>query len=325
MRVTLRRLALAIGLFLPFAMPLAAQEAWQPTRPVRIVVPFPPGGISDSLARLFADRTAPRLGQPLVIENRSGANGAVAGDFITRTQGDGYSYIMLSPSHLMVLPVLMRLSYDPMADLIPTVNLAANPFFLGVPGNSPFRSLGDFITAARARPGALDYASGGAGSGTHLVMIMLALRANLDIQHVPYRGGAPAVQDLLAGRVAAYFGNPSDMAPFLGGGEVRVIASSGGGRSALAPDVLTVAEQGFPNFRFETWNGLLAPKGTPAAAIARVAAAVRETCSDPEVRAGLRRLGTDPVCNTPAEFAAQMQAEAPVWREVVQRSGVRLD
>ncbi|MBX9699706.1 MAG: tripartite tricarboxylate transporter substrate binding protein, partial [Acetobacteraceae bacterium] len=255
----------------------------------------------------------------------SGANGAVAGEFIARTQGDGYSYIMLSPSHLMVLPVLMRLSYDPMADLVPAVNLAANPFFLGVPGNSPFRTLGDFIAAAKARPGALDYASGGAGSGTHLVMIFLSLRAGLDMQHIPYRGGAPAVQDLLAGRTAGYFGNPSDMAPFLQSGEVRVIASSGAARSALAPDVPTVAEQGFPGFRFETWNGLLAPRGTPPAAIARLAAAVREACAEEPVRAGLRRLGSDPVCNTTAEFAAQMQAEAPVWRDVVQRSGVRLD
>lgn len=319
----MRRLALALALLLP-ALPAAAQD-WQPNRPIRIVVPFPPGGISDSLARLFADRTGARLGQPLVVENRSGANGAVAGEFIARTQGDGYSYIMLSPSHLMVLPVLMRLSYDPMADLVPAVNLAANPFFLGVPGNSPFRTLGDFIAAAKARPGALDYASGGAGSGTHLVMIFLSLRAGLDMQHIPYRGGAPAVQDLLAGRTAGYFGNPSDMAPFLQSGEVRVIASSGAARSALAPDVPTVAEQGFPGFRFETWNGLLAPRGTPPAAIARLAAAVREACAEEPVRAGLRRLGSDPVCNTTAEFAAQMQAEAPVWRDVVQRSGVRLD
>ena len=319
----MRKLLALLLLLLP-ALPAAAQD-WQPTRPIRIVVPFPPGGISDSLAPLFADRTGARLGQPLVVENRSGANGAVAGEFISRAQGDGYSYIMLSPSHLMVLPVLMRLSYDPMADLVPAVNLAANPFFLGVPGNSPFRNLADFIAAAKARPGALDYASGGAGSGTHLVMIFLSLRAGLDMQHIPYRGGAPAVQDLLAGRIAGYFGNPSDMAPFLQSGEVRVIASSGGARSALAPDVLTVAEQGFPGFRFETWNGLLAPRGTPPAAIARLAAAVREACAEEPVRAGLRRLGSDPVCNTTAEFAAQMQAEAPVWRDVVQRSGVRLD
>jgi tripartite-type tricarboxylate transporter receptor subunit TctC len=323
MRATLILLALLLGL--PAARHAAAQEAWAPTRPVRIVVPFPPGGISDSLARLFADRTAPRLGQPLVIENRSGANGAVAGDFISRAAPDGYSTIMLSPSHVMVLPVLMRLSYEPMTDLVPVVNLAANPFFLGVPATSPYRSLGDLVAAARARPGALDYASGGAGSGTHLVMIMLGLRAGLEMQHIPYRGGALAVQDLIAGRTAAYFGNPSDMAPFLGSGEVRIIATSGGRRSAMAAEVPTVAEQGFPGFTFETWNGLLAPKGTPAAAIARIAAAVREACQDPEVQLGLRRLGTEAVCNTTAEFAAQMQAEAPVWREVVQRSGVRLD
>ncbi|WP_431281526.1 Bug family tripartite tricarboxylate transporter substrate binding protein [Humitalea sp. 24SJ18S-53] len=322
--MTLRKLALLCGLLLaPFTA--SAQDTWQPNRPVRIVVPFPPGGISDSLARLFADRTGPRLGQPIVIENRSGANGAVAGDFITRAPPDGYSYIMLSPSHLMVLPVLMRLSYNPMTDLVPTVNLAANPFFLGVPAASPFRTLGDFVAAARARPGALDYASGGAGSGTHLVMIMLAMRANLDIQHIPYRGGAPAIQDLLVGRTAAYFGNPSDMAPFLASGEVRVIATSGAARSTMAPEVPTVAEQGFPGFRFETWNGLLTPRGTPPAAIARVAAAFREACQEPEVQQGLRRLGTEAVCNSPAEFAAQMQAEAPVWRDVVQQSGFRLD
>lgn len=323
-RATFGALVVLLGLLLAATPAVRAQDTWQPTRPVRIVVPFPPGGISDGLARLFAERTASRLGQPIVVENRSGANGAVAGEFITRAAPDGYSYIMLSPSHLMVLPVLMRLPYEPMTDLVPAVNLAANPFFLGVPRASAFRNLGDLIAAARARPGGLDYASGGAGSGTHLVVIFLSLRAGIDMQHIPYRGGALAVQDLIAGRTAAYFGNPSDMAPFLGSGEVRIIATSGAVRSAMAPDVPTVAEQGFPGFRFETWNGLLAPKGTPAAAIARMAAAVREACGDEQVRAGLRRLGTEPVCNTTAEFAAQMQAEAPVWRDVVQRSGVRL-
>jgi tripartite-type tricarboxylate transporter receptor subunit TctC len=317
-----RILACLLALLLPA---VAAAQDWQPTRAVRIVVPFPPGGISDSLARLFAERTGARLGQPVVVENRGGAMGAAAGEFIQRTAPDGHAYIMLSPSHLMVVPLLTRLSYDPMADLVPAVNLASNPFFLGVPRASPFQNLGDLIAAARARPGALDYASGGAGTGTHLVMIFFLLRANLDMQHVPYRGGAPAVQDLIAGRIAAYFGNPSDMAPFLASGEVRIIASSGPQRSALAPDIVTVAEQGFPEFRFETWNGLLAPKGTPPAAIARMAAAVREACADEAIRTGLRRLGSDPVCNTPSEFAAQMQAEAPVWRDVVQRSGVRID
>jgi len=256
MRRTL--LACLLALLLPG---VAAAQDWQPNRAVRIVVPFPPGGISDSLARLFADRTAARLGQPVVVENRGGAMGAAAGEFIQRTAPDGHAYIMLSPSHLMVVPLLTRLSYDPMADLVPAVNLASNPFFLGVPRASPFQNLG----------------------------------------------------------------NPSDMAPFLASGEVRVIASSGPQRSALAPEIATVAEQDFPQFRFETWNGLLAPKGTPPAAIARIAAAVREACADEAIRSGLRRLGSDPVCNTPAEFAAQMQAEAPVWRDVVQRSGVRID
>ena len=144
----MRILAALMALLLPVA---AAAQDWQPTRPVRIVVPFPPGGISDSLARLFAERTGARLGQPIVIENRSGANGAVAGEFVARAAPDGYSYIMLSPSHLMVVPLLVRLTYDPMTDLVPAVNLAANPFFLGVPGNSPFRNLADFIAAARAR------------------------------------------------------------------------------------------------------------------------------------------------------------------------------
>lgn len=305
--------------------PALAQAPW-PNRPIRLVVPFGPGGSTDVLARLLTEQMAPRLGQPFVLENRPGAGATLGTGVVADAAPDGYTVLLSAISAFSVGSTLYRgrITWDPVRSFAHVGMIQSGYYALMANNAAPFANPGELAAAARARPG-IAYATSGVGSLPHLFMLRYCQAANIEMQHIPYRGGAPAVQDLLAGRTAGYFGNPSDMAPFLQSGEVRVIASSGAARSALAPDVPTVAEQGFPGFRFETWNGLLAPRGTPPAAIARLAAAVREACAEEPVRAGLRRLGSDPVCNTTAEFAAQMQAEAPVWRDVVQRSGVRLD
>ncbi|MBD0275427.1 MAG: tripartite tricarboxylate transporter substrate binding protein, partial [Acetobacteraceae bacterium] len=178
---------------------------------------------------------------------------------------------------------------------------------------------------AKRQPGRLDYSSAGSGSSTHLAMALLLERAGIEMQHIPYRGGAPAMQALLAGQVAAYFGNPSDMIPHANGGRVRVLAVAGPERLPALPDVPTVAESGYPGFRAETWNGIAAPAGTPATVVARIARELGSACADPAFRASIERLGSTPVCNTPDEFGAVMRADAPLWREAVRVSGATVE
>ena len=301
-----------------------ARAEW-PERPVRLLVPFAPGGITDGVARLTAEWLSPRLGQPVVVENRSGANGAIAAEAAARAAPDGYTLLTASASQMVMLPALARLPFDPAADFAPVSILASNPMVLGVDAGLGAASLAEFLEIVRQRPGELSYSSGGSGSSNHLAMALLLARAEVRMQHVPYRGGAPATRALLAGEVAAYFGNPSDMIPHAEGGRVRVLAVAGPERLPALPHVPTVAEGGHPGFRVETWNGVAAPAATPPAVVARLARELRSACADAAFRAAVERLGGTPVCNTPDEFRSVMRADAPLWREAVRISGATLE
>ncbi|MBD0272667.1 MAG: tripartite tricarboxylate transporter substrate binding protein [Acetobacteraceae bacterium] len=311
----------ALGIALTVGGGTRTAGAEWPERPIRILVPFAPGGITDSIARLSAEWLSPRLGQPVVVENRSGANGAIAAEAVARGAPDGYTLLTASASQMVMLPALTRLPFDPAADFAPVSIVASNPMVLGVSAGLGAASLAEFAASAKERPGQLNYSSGGSGSSNHLAMALLLERAGLRMQHVPYRGGAPAMQALLAGQVAAYFGNPSDMIPHAGGGRVRVLAVAGAERLPALPGVPTVAESGYPGFRAGTWNGIAAPASTPAAVVARIARELVSACADPAFRASIERLGSTPVCNTPDEFRAVMHADASLWREAVRVSG----
>ncbi|MCR0983765.1 Bug family tripartite tricarboxylate transporter substrate binding protein [Roseomonas populi] len=300
-----------------------AQEAW-PDRPIRLVVPFAPGGVTDSIGRLSAEWLSNRLGKPVVVENRSGGNGSIATEFVAASRPDGYTLLVASASQFAVLPALTPVRYDPVQSFAPISIVASNPFALAVPAKLGVSNLQEFVALAK-RDDTLNYASAGNGSGSHLTMALFLRRAGIEMQHVPYRGGGPATQDLLAGRVAAYFGNPAEVVPQAQGGTVRIIATSGSTRVPELPDVPTVAEQGVAGLVTETWNGLAAPAGTPPAVVARIAEAMRPACQDAAFRASLARLGVDPVCNGPAEMGARVAADLPVWKEAVQISGATLD
>ncbi|MFT8243694.1 Bug family tripartite tricarboxylate transporter substrate binding protein [Roseomonas sp. BN140053] len=322
-----RRAALALAAVAALAaapLPALAQPAW-PDRPIRLIVPFPPGGVTDSVGRLSAEWLAARLGQPVVAENRSGGNGAVAADFVARSRPDGYTLLVASASQMVILPALTRVPYDPLRDFTPISVVASNPFVLGVSQRLGVRTLAEFVALVKQQPGQLNYASASNGSGSHLTMALFLQRAGLDMQHVPYRGGGPAVQDLLSGTVSAYFGNPSELMPQMQGDRIRVLASSGQRRSAELGDLPTAAEQGFDGFATETWNGIAGPAGLPPEIAARLARLLGEACGDEGFRRSLGRLGTEPVCNAPDAFAAQIRAEAPVWTEAVRVSGATLD
>ncbi|WP_424136286.1 Bug family tripartite tricarboxylate transporter substrate binding protein [Roseomonas chloroacetimidivorans] len=322
-RPLLASIGLGLAVLLGAAGPAAAQ-GW-PERPVRMLVPFAPGGVTDAIGRLSAEWLSRSLGQPVVVENRSGANGAIAAEAVVRSAPDGYTLFTASASQMVMLPALMHLNFDPAKDFAPVSIVASNPMVLGVSAKLGVNSLAEFVALAKRQGGKLDYSSAGTGSSTHLAMALLLSRAGIEMQHIPYRGGAPAVQALLAGEVAAYFGNPSDMIPHLDGGRIKVLAIAGTERLASLPGVPTVAEQGYPGFRAETWNGVAAPAGTPEAAIRRMAGSLGEACKNADFRASLERLGTTPVCSTPEAFRASMAADAPIWREAVRISGASLD
>lgn len=303
----------------------AAQATW-PDRPIRLIVPFAPGGVTDSIGRLSAEWLSDRLGQSVVVENRSGANGAIAAEFVAHSKPDGYTLLTASASQIVMLPALThRLNFDPEKDFAPISIIGSNPMVLGVAAKLGVRSLAEFVALAKRQPGQLAYSSAGSGSSTHLAMALFLERAGIDMLHVPYRGGAPAMQALLAGDVAAYFGNPSDMIPHATGDSVRILAVAGPERLQALPDVPTVAEQGYPGFRAETWNGITAPVDTPAEIVTRLATELRAACNDATFRGNLERLGTTPVCSTPEGFRQAMQTDAPLWREAVRISGATLD
>ncbi len=310
---------------LPFlATPALAQTPW-PERPIRLLVPFAAGGVTDSVGRFSAEWLANRLGQPVVVENRTGANGAIAVEAVARARPDGYTLLTASASQMVMLPALARLPFDTMRDLEPVAIMGAHPQVLAVSTRINTPDLPSFLAYLRAQNGGAAYSSGGNGSSNHFAMALLLQRTGLAALHVPYRGGAPAVQALLAGDVAAYFGNPSDVIGHHGGPAIRVIAIAGPERLAALPGVMTVAEQGFPGFRVETWNGIAAPAGTPGPVIERMASILAAACADAGFRAAMERLGTAPVCSTPAQMRAAMATEGPVWAELVRNARLTMD
>ncbi len=308
---------------LALVAPAEAQN-W-PERPLRLLVPFAPGGVTDSIGRLGAEWLGARLGQNVVVENRTGGNGVIAVEAALRSPADGYTLLTASASQMVMLPALTRVSYDAARDFAPVSILGANPQVLAVSAKLGVTTLTEFLAKLRAAPEGLSYSSGGNGSSNHLAMALLLHRTGLRAVHVPYRGGAPAMQALLAGDVAAYFGNPSDIIPHAGGGAIRVLGVAGRARMAALPEVPTIAEAGVPGFVAETWNGIVAPAGTPAPVLEKLAGTLNTACGDAGFRAALERLGTVPVCASPAAMREAIAMDGTQWRELVQAAGLRLE
>jgi tripartite-type tricarboxylate transporter receptor subunit TctC len=318
-------LAAAMALTAGAASAQTSPAAAWPDRPIRILVPFAPGGVTDTIGRMSADWLQRRLGQPVAVENRTGAAGAIAAEAVARARPDGYTLLTASASQMVMLPALTTLNFDPGADLVGVSIVASNPMVLGVSARTGARTLREFVALAQARPGTLDFSSAGSGSSNHLAMELLLHRAGIRMQHVTYRGGAPAMQALLTGEVAAYFGNPIDLLPHLANPAIRVLGVAARQRLEAMPEVPTVIEAGYPDFVAETWNGIAAPAGTPAEIVSRIAQELGLACQDAGFRQRLQGLGTTPLCSTPAEFQAAMGRDGPIWREAVRVSGARLE
>jgi tripartite-type tricarboxylate transporter receptor subunit TctC len=318
--------SLLAALLLAACLPGAARADTYPDRPIRLIVGFPAGGASDVAARAVAAKMATLLKVAIVVENKAGAASNIGSDFVAKAPADGYTLLFGTISLAVNSSLYTHLSYDPLKDLVAVSQVAATPFLLVVNPKTPYHSVKDLIEAAKAstdKP--IYFASAGNGSGAHLFTELFATEAGIKLQHVPYRGAAPAMADVLGGQVPLTFDNVVTTLPLVKGGKLRALAVSTKTRSQAAPDIPTLAEAGVPGYDATAWFGLFAPAGTPAAVVQKLSDTARQATQSPDVKAALEAVGADAVSSTPAEFEAFYKAEVDKWAEVVKRANVRLD
>jgi tripartite-type tricarboxylate transporter receptor subunit TctC len=315
MRLQVLLSAAVCALSLPLAAPVHAQ-AW-PTKPVKMVVPFSPGGSTDVVARMLGQRLSEIWGQTVVIENKAGAGGNIGADMVAKSPADGYTLLMASGSITINPHIYAKMPFDTQKDLVPISNVASGPMLVVVQDKAPYKSIKELIAAAKAKPGALSFGSAGVGSQVHLAGENLADAAGIDIQHVPYKGEAPAYTDLIAGQTQLMVGNIAAAAALLGPDRLRALAVTGKQRSPLLPDVPTVAESGLPGFENTGWFGLYAPAGTPPEIVAKIQKDTATALGDTHIKARLHVLGMEPVGSTSAQLARQMEVESVRWAQVV--------
>jgi tripartite-type tricarboxylate transporter receptor subunit TctC len=311
-------------LALPCAPALAAAD--YPTRPVALVVGFPPGGASDILARIIASKLGGVLGQPFIVDNRPGAGGNVAGEAVAHAAPDGYTLLLGNNAILATNANLYaKIGFDPQADFAPISLIGTQANVLVVNNTVPAHSLAELIALAKANPGKLNFASSGYGLAAHLAGELFKAQAHIDIVHVPYKGSAPALEDVIAGQDQMMFATTSGVMGFLNNGQVRALAVTTLKRTAILPDIPTMDESGLRGFEATTWHGLVAPAGTPVAVIDTLHRALVEALNNPDVRAKLAALGIDIAPDSPEEFAAYIKSEIPKWAAVIKASGAKLE
>jgi tripartite-type tricarboxylate transporter receptor subunit TctC len=319
-----RRAALA-ALALP-ALARGASAQGFPDAPVRMIVPFAAGGPADTIARIVGRVMGERLGRPIVVEARAGAGGLIGVDAAAKARPDGHTLVMASSGAVVILPHLQpNMPYDPLRDLAPITQVLGVPQIVGVAPNLGVRSLADLVAMAKARPGQLAFGSAGIASSLHMAGELLKLRAGIDITHVPYRGAAPAVTDLIAGRIQILLADVPALIGQVRSGTVPALAVTSAERLPLLPDLPTAEEAGVPGLVSETWYGLLGPAGIPADRLTTLHAAARAALEDPETRRLLAEQGGRVVGSAPADFAAFIRANHAQWGEVVRATGVRLE
>ncbi|MCX7197608.1 MAG: tripartite tricarboxylate transporter substrate binding protein [Proteobacteria bacterium] len=305
-------------------LPLVSVAQSWPARPVRLVVPFPPGGATDLLARQLAQRLGDGWAQTLVVENRGGASGAIATEHVARQPGDGYTLLFATASTHAINPAVSKVPFHPLKDFTPVVNVAAAPLGLVVHPSLPARSVKELIALLRARPGQVDMASFGTGTGSHLAGELFKVMAKVDMVHVPYKGGAAAMTDLLGGHVTLLFDTLSNTLVHAQSGKLRLLASTGPSRVAAMPSLPTIAET-LPGYDAMTWFGILGPAAMPRAVVVRVNGDVAKVLQVNEVRASLAAQGFEPAAGTPEAFAAQIQADLSKWARLVAEAKIRVE
>ena len=317
------RLALLVLCFVAANACALAQDF--PTRPVKLVVGFAAGGTTDFMARLLADKLRGPLGQPVVVENRTGANGALGAEFVAKSAADGYTLYFTTAGVATVYPHLKPAPYDTLRDFAGVARVAFNSTMLVVNAATAIHSARDLAALAREKPGKVTIAITGLGSVSHLGAELLQSAAGIRLTEVPYRGAAPAMTDLLGGTLDALFGDGPTVISQISAGKIRAIAATSHNRSEIFPDVPTFVEQGFADTVADQWAGVLAPTGTPAAVVAKLNAAIAAVMREPEVRARLAATGVVPGVNTPEEFAAYLKEEDARWARIIREKGIKAE
>ena len=324
MEILLSRTALAV-LFLGVASLAASQDNY-PARPVTIVVPYPAGGVADLLPRLVGEKLTQKWGKAVIVENKAGASGNIGMAYVAQQPADGYTFALAPAGNLTVNPTLFKnLPFDTARDFTPVTLLANVPNVLVVNPAVPAKTFGELVAYAKANPGKLNFASPGDGSGAHLAGELLKLDAGLDLVHVPYKGLAPAVNDLLGGQVQMMFAGVSTVIQQVKSGKLRALAVAGPHRLDALPGVPTVAESGYPGFDVTSWYGIVAKAGTPPEVIRKAQADMAEALHQPDVAKKLEDLGLEPVGDTPQQFGALIQSESRKWGEIVTKAKIHVD
>ena len=305
-------------------IPAAAQADAYPSKPIRLVVPYSAGGGADNAARIIAARLTTTLGQTVVIDNRPGGSGMIGAQAVATAAPDGYT-VLYDASAFAVNPALRKMAFDPAKDLAPVSLAVTVPNILVVSPSAPYKTVQEFVDHARKHPGEMTYASYGAGSAAHLIGELLKNQAGIDLLHVPYKGGAPALTDVMGGQVNAYFANAASGMSYVKSGKLRALAVTSAKRMASMPEVPTLAESGFKNFEVLEWNGFFAPKGTSSEIVAKLAKEIQAATADPATRQKLVGLGVDPIGSSPDVFSKFVQAEMLRWAALVTSNKITVD
>jgi tripartite-type tricarboxylate transporter receptor subunit TctC len=301
----------------------AAHAQTYPAKPIRFVSPYPPGGANDILARIISQKLSESLGQQIVIENRGGATGNIGAEYVAKAAPDGYTILMGQASNLTINVSLMKMPYDPVKDLAPVTLVATTPNLLVVHPSLPVRTVKDLVVLAKSKPGSINYASSGSGSAGHLAGELFKRVAHIEMVHIPYKGAAPALTDVVAGQAQLYFTSPISAQPFVKGGRLRMVAVTSLHRSPSMPDIPTVAESGFPDFDVVSWWGVLTPVAVSKEIITKLHSEIVRVLALPETKAKFADQGADVASNTPEQFAAYIKSEIAKWGKLIKELGVK--
>jgi len=304
---------------------LTASAQPYPNRPVKIIVPFGPGGFTDVAARILQKELAPVLGQAVIIENRPGAGSTIGTDAVAKAAPDGYTLAMVSTAHVISPHVYKQIPYDAIKDFTPVMRLAEGPYVLAVHPSLPVKSVAELIALAKAKPGVIDYASSGNGSSQHLVGALFCSMAGVNLNHVPYKGSNQAMNDVLGGQVKVTFAGVPNVLPNVSNGKLRALAVTTSTRYAEMPDVPTIAESGVPGYDATIWLGLLAPAGTPHEIVQKLNADITRVLSTPDAKKLMASAGVDVAPSTPEQFGQLMQSELDRWGKVVRETGATVN
>ena len=303
---------------------LAAQGAY-PNKPIRMIVPYPPGGPTDVLGRIVAQKLSESLGQQVVVENRPGASGMIGSEIVAKAAPDGYTLLTNASIHVINPSLYPKMNFDALRDFAPVSLIAQVPLILVVNPALPAKSVTELIALGKAQPNLLNFGSSGNAAAPHLAGESFKIATGVQMQHVPYKGSAPALTDLIGGQVQLIFDSMPSAMPHVKSGKIRALAVTTAKRSPTVPDLPTVAESGVPGFDISTWYGVWAPAGTPKDIVNKVAGEMAKALQQPAVRERLAALGAEPVGNTPEEFAAYCQSELAKWSKIVKESGAKAD